>query len=470
LVVEFSSPNITGEFQAKHLRSTILGSHIATIYESMGWEVIKVNYLGDWGKPIGLLGVGWEKFGSEELFQANPLLHLRDIHSRINALFLPEQAASKKARDEGQDSAQIESQGLFAERNAYFTKLQDGDGESVAFWKQVREVYIDNYQKFYASLNISFDEYSGESQIGSETMDEVVNILKSKGLCEESGGALIIDLKKHTGKSGTAIIRDRTGSSTYLLRDLAAVFERYKKYSFDKMIYVVAADQHVIHFSRLFKILEIMDMGGLVNKLQHVHFSDVSKLWSGIGNGAGLEDVFSLCQCATSAALKTDNEKAALLGETEGILEQITANTLLVQEFSVKRGNDHGFDMNRLTSFDAGTGLDLQCHYSKLCSILKKNSNSDNPSTEDSAYLLQDDHVDLLRLLAQYPSVTHLAYHTLEPSVILTYLSNLVEQLSSILEANMKEDGVSQAEMNLYQATEYVLANGMRLLGLKYNV
>jgi len=256
LLLEFSSPNIASEFHGKHLRSTILGAYIGNLYESMGWEVVRMNYLGDWGKPIGLLGVGWEKFGSEELFQADAAAHLLDVYNQINNLFVPEQAASRKARDDGEDTAEIEARGLFAERNTYCRRLEEGEETAMAFWKRVRDISIENYTNFYSQLGISFDEYSGESQVDPKTMVEVEDILRSKGLVEESGGAWTINLKKHAKKSGTAIIRDRTGSTTYLLRDLAAVLERSRKYSFDKMIYVVAADQHTVHFSRLFKISE----------------------------------------------------------------------------------------------------------------------------------------------------------------------------------------------------------------------
>lgn len=269
LVVEFSSPNIASEFQAKHLRSTILGAHISTLYESMGWNVTKVNYLGDWGKPIGLLGVGWEKFGSEEAFEDDPIGHLHDVNNKINELFLPELALSKKTRDEGGDPAEIESQGLFAERNDFFTRIQNGDEKAINFWKRVRDVNIENYTKLYGRLNVAFDDYSGESQVNTETMNEIEGILKEKNLLEESGGSWVIDMKKHGSKAGTVIIRDRTGSPTYHLRELAAIIERYRKYEFDKMIYVVASD-HTTHFQRIFKIVDLMDMKDVGNRLQHV--------------------------------------------------------------------------------------------------------------------------------------------------------------------------------------------------------
>jgi arginyl-tRNA synthetase len=131
LVVDFSSPNIASEFQGKHLRSTIIGSFITNLYESMGWDVSKINYLGDWGKPIGLLGAGWERFGSEELFEADPIGHLLDVYHKINEEFIPAQLESKKIRDAGGDPAEFESTGVFAERNAFFKRMEDREEKAI---------------------------------------------------------------------------------------------------------------------------------------------------------------------------------------------------------------------------------------------------------------------------------------------------------------------------------------------------
>ncbi len=188
VVVEFSLPNIAKEFHAGHLRSTIIGAFISNLYESMGWDVVKVNYLGDWGKQFELLAVGWQRFGSEEELTREPLKHLLDVYARINALFKPEQDASKQARDEGRDTAEIESRRLYFERNAYFRRMEDGDEEAIALWRRFRDISIDRYVSTYARLNISFDEYSGESQVQTTTIEAIEKLLKEKGVYKEDNG------------------------------------------------------------------------------------------------------------------------------------------------------------------------------------------------------------------------------------------------------------------------------------------
>jgi arginyl-tRNA synthetase len=487
IVVEFSSPNIASEFQTKHLRSTILGAHIANLYSSMGWEVTKLNYLGDWGKPIGLLGVGWEEFGSEESFQSDPVKHLHHIYATISDLFAPEQAASKKARNEGGDpaAAEVEAQGLFVERNAFFKRLEEGEATAIKFWERARDVCIQDYTKHYARLNVAFDEYSGESQVSQATMMEVESILKEKSILQESGGATMIDMKKHGAKAGTVIIRDRDGSDTYTLRDLAAVLERSRKYSFDKMIYVVASD-HTMHFSNLFKILTLMDMSDLASKLQHVPFSSASKISPNVDMLRGAIDQ---CQTAMRESLKVESDKASFFGDAEATASAIGINALLAQGLCSKRANDHPFDINHMTSFDSGTGPDLQYWYARLYSVLNTAPSSKEfaalkisghgrqdsglgadmeKNDEKNDEINDEDQVNLLRLLIQYPDVTQIAYSTLEPATLMAYLIALTEQLSECFQGikENEEDNFTPSQTKLYEATRQVLENGMKLLGL----
>ncbi|KAI4949826.1 hypothetical protein J4E86_007781 [Alternaria arbusti] len=476
LVVELSSPNITSEFQGKHLRSTIIGACIGRLYEAMAWDVTRINYLGDWGKPIALLYVGWSKYGSEEAYAADPVGHLLEVYHKIEEDFKPEQAASKAARDEvakegedkGEAQAEIESKGIFAERNEAFKKLEEGDEKLVAFWKRVRDANIDNYTRFYERLGVRFDEYSGESQIKPETMVEVEQMLKEKGISEESGGSQIIHMQNIGAKAGTAIIRDRSGSSTYLLRDLAAVLERSRKYSFDKMVYVVASDNSV-HFTQLIKVLEAMDMKELADKLQHVKFSEVSKMAATLGRGYKPQGILDACEEAMTALSEADAEKLEVVGGLDDVREGLATSSLLVQELSTRLTATHAFDTGAMASFKPGSGPDLQYWLTKLRQLLKGADAAAELSDEDYEVLAEEDPANLLRILAQYPEVVNATYHSLEPAGVVTYLASVTEQLAECLPEDAEGDQdakVTPGFAALYEATAVVLENGMKLLGL----
>lgn len=479
VIVEFSSPNIAKEFHAGHLRSTIIGAFISNLYESMGWDVIKLNYLGDWGKQFGLLAVGWQRFGSEEELAREPLKHLLDVYARINALFKPEQDESKKARDEGRDTSEIESRGLFAERNSYFRRMEDGDPEAVALWQRFRDISIQRYISTYTRLNITFDKYSGESQVQSSTVETVERILKEKGVYEEHNGSWIIDFKKHNAKAlDIAVVRGRTGTTTYLLRDVAAALEREKKYAFDKMIYVVSSEQD-LYFQRVFKVLELMGRADLAARLQHVNFGKVIGMSSRLGNVKLLGDILDQTGEAMHEVMRRNATKYAQVPDPEAVADAVGISAVMVQDMSGKRVNNYPFDIARMTSFEGDTGPYLQYCHARLNSILRKagltrDDIAKHVENHPTALDTETDKrhcVDLLRLMAQYPDVTATAMRNLEPSTILTYLFRLTHQLSSsydVIRVTGTNEGhdVMLARAALYEGVRQVLENGMKLLGI----
>jgi arginyl-tRNA synthetase len=471
-VIEFSSPNLASKFEGKHLRSTILGAFIANLHEVMGWDVTRVNYLGDWGKPIGLLGAGWERFGSEEAYEADPLGHLMKVYHQIHELFDPQLAASKKARDDalhgkapegGKDQAQIESEGLFAERDAFFKRMEDREDKAIALWKRVRNESIKSYVKLYAQMGINFDDYSGESQVSSETMTEVEELLKSKGLCEEGGGSLSIDLKKY--KLSIATIRDPSGS-TYLLRDIAAVLERAKKYSFDKMVYVVAAD-HKEHFSRVIKILELIGMPELAGKLQHVSFNQTSRMVEQLDDREPtLDKILDRCQNAMRESLGINKEKAVLLGDTEETARSIGIGALLAQELSSKRPHLHTFNSSTMSSFEPGTGPYLVWWAARLDYLLSANPEQPKVTDDDWGCFEDEEEMNLLRVLLQWPDIVESVSKALEASVIMGYLTSVTGYLASCFEKLEDCDRPSPAQRMLFQASHIVLKSGLHLVGI----
>jgi arginyl-tRNA synthetase len=468
LVIEFSSPNIGSKVESKHLRSTTHGACIANLYKNMGWDVVKVNYLRDWGTKMGLLGVGWEKFGSEEQFQADPIPHLLSVYSKVDELFQLEVAARKVVLDYGQDAIAIENQGVFAERNAFFKRIEDGDEAALALCKRFRDVSIEYYNKLYVRLNVSFDEYSGESQVSPEAMDEVEEMLKSKGISEESDGSWIVDFRKHGLNQGKVLIRTRNNNRAYQLRDLAAVLDRSRKYSFDKMIYIVADDYNQ-HFQHLVKILELLNMSDLAHKLQYVRFNKGSQT----AHGHMPDDVLNQCQNAMHESLKANPDKAALLDDTEHTVTALGISALLAQELSLKRERPSHYDFNfdKMTSFESGTGPDLQYWYVRLCSMLKATSfDLSNFSDEDFTPMEEEMYLynELLRILAQYPDITSSAYKSLKPAIVLRYLAEITDQLSFCIETEKgpEESSLTPGEAALLESTRQVLENGMKLLGI----
>jgi arginyl-tRNA synthetase len=249
IIVEFSSPNIAKPFHAGHLRSTIIGGFLANLYEKAGWDVVRMNYLGDWGKQYGVLAVGYDKFGSEEELKSNPIGHLYDVYVKISKIAADEGDKAKALKEEitkkqaaGEDTKaleaevkEIEEKGVDQQARDYFKRMVDGEPKAIDIWKRFRDLSIVKYKETYARLNIWYDDYSGESTVKDESMDAAAKIMWEKKVSQDSDGAVIVDLTPHSKKLGKAIVRKKDGTSLYLTRDIGAAVERMDKYKFDKV-------------------------------------------------------------------------------------------------------------------------------------------------------------------------------------------------------------------------------------------
>ncbi|KAF2184026.1 arginyl-tRNA synthetase [Zopfia rhizophila CBS 207.26] len=487
MIVEFSSPNIAKPFHAGHLRSTIIGGFLANLYEGAGWDVIRMNYLGDWGKQYGVLAVGFERFGSEEELLRNPIGHLYDVYVKINAISSEQAEATKvkmdeiaKLKEKGEDTSALEAEvekikdeGVDEQARKYFKRMVDGDIEAVGTWKRFRDLSIEKYKATYSRLNIRYDDYSGESQVKEESMESAAKILAEKGVSQEDGGAVIIDLTKYSKKLGKALVKKKDGTSLYLTRDIGAAFERMDKYNFDKMIYVVASQQD-LHLAQLFKIMEAMGRKDISEKCQHISFGMVLGMSTRKGTTKFLDDILRDVGDKMHEVMKSNQDKYQQVENPEKTADTLGISAVMVQDMKGKRINNYTFDMDRMTSFEGDTGPYLQYAHARLCSIRRKALTAvpDLPSDLSAADfgLLTEPHaIDLIRQLASWPDVFLNTVKTQEPTTVLTYLFKMAHALSSSydhLQVVGSQQDIMIARLALYSAARQVLNNGMRLLGL----
>lgn len=382
MIVEFSSPNIAKPFHAGHLRSTIIGGFLSNVYQEAGWDVTRMNYLGDWGKQYGVLAVGFNKFGSEEALVANPIGHLYDVYVKISAISheegetlkklsgatqtdrirkLKEESVALQAKGEpvldqeteieklqaeivavqAENAAEIEkitSTGVDQQARDYFKRMTEADPEALGIWKKFRDLSIVKYKDTYARLNIHFSDYSGESQVKQESMDEAADVMRENKISQESEGAVIVDLTKHAKKLGKALVRKKDGTTLYLTRDIGAAMERNRSYHFDKMIYVVASQQD-LHLAQLFKILEVM--GGeyteVSKKCQHINFGMVLGMSTRKGTAKFLDDILRDVGEKMHEVMRSNEAKYAQVADPEKTADTLGISAVMVQDMSGKR-------------------------------------------------------------------------------------------------------------------------------------
>ena len=354
MVVEFSSPNIAKPFHAGHLRSTIIGGFLANLYESAGWEVIRINYLGDWGRQFGLLANAFEAYGDEKKLEKDPIGHLYDIYVEINKVSKPEEDEIKEKKEElqqaetnGKDTTELKEEIASLEANStnekarqYFKRLEDGDQAARAVWARFRDLSIERYGKTYARLNIHYDHYLGESQVEMWRMERAMKELKESGLSEDSKGAVIVDLTKNKDakvkKLGKVLVRKTDGSTLYLTRDLAEAVKRDEVFKPDKMLYVVASQQD-LYMTQLFKIMELMGHGEIVKKYQHVSFGMVLGMSTRKGTAKFLDDILRDVGEKMHEVMQKNQAKYEQVENPEQTADTLGITAVMVQDMTGKR-------------------------------------------------------------------------------------------------------------------------------------
>ena len=461
VIIEFSSPNIAKPFHAGHLRSTIIGGFLANLYETFGWKVIRMNYLGDWGRQFGLLAVGFAKYGDEGKLARDPIRHLFDVYVRVNKDIEEENLSDFKGSPINESTNE--------KARAYFKRMEAGDPDALELWRRFRELSIDKYIDTYSRLNIKYDVYSGESQVTKETIQKVLDLLRKDGISHRSQGAEVIDLTQSNKKLGSVVVKKSDGTTLYITRDIGAAIDRYENYHFDKMIYVVASQQN-LHVAQLIEILQKMGFKW-ANNLEHVNFGMVQGMSTRRGTVVFLDTILEEARDKMLHVMKKNEAKYAQIENPDEVADLVGISAVMIQDMQSKRINNYEFKWERMLSFEGDTGPYLQYAHSRLKSLERNFTSMTLEGLTDIDYsLLREPQAShLIRILAQYPDILRTAMKTKEPATIVTYLFKLTHQVSSCyktLWVSGQTGEVAAARLALYAAARQVLYNGMTLLGL----
>lgn len=460
-LVEFSSPNIAKPFHAGHLRSTIIGAFLANLYEANGWDVKRLNYLGDWGKQFGLLALGWRRFGNEQKLQENPVQHLFDVYVEINKL----------ASEEGGKGEQIHD-----EAREFFKGMEDGKEENLLEWERFRNLSIEKYKETYARLNVHFDEYRGESKVRKHHIEDTLSKLRTMDfVSREENGALLADLSKF--KLEKAVVERKDGTPLYLTRDIPEAEQRYEQYKFDKMIYVISSQQD-LHCAQFFKILELLGHPWAQKEsegLLHINFGMVQGMSTRKGTVVFLDHILDETKEQMHDVMRKNEVKYAQLEDPERTADIVGMTAIKIQDMAGKRINNYTFDWKRMFSFEGDTGPYLQYNHVRLCSMERMNA-------EDGLVLPKEDldfetmrterlqvpeALEIVWLLAQWPDVVRTASRDHQASTIVTFCFKLTHAISSAWEKlivkNQERDD-ALVRLWLYRCAKDVLSSALRLL------
>ena len=445
VVIDFSSPNIAKPFHIGHIRTTVIGNSLYKIYDSQGYDTVRINHLGDYGTQFGKLIVAFKLWGDKEAVESNPIPELLKLYVRFH--------------DEAEQKPEMED-----EARAWFTKLENGDPEAKELWQWFRDESLKEFSRVYDLLDIEFDSYNGES-FYSDKMDDVIKAIRDKVLLKESKGTNIVDLEEYN--MPPALITKNDGSTLYMTRDLAAAVYRKNTYDFDKCIYVVGSQQ-ALHFQQVFKVLELMGFDW-AKDLIHVQFGMVALEEGTMSTRKGrvvfLEDVLKQAIEKTKETILAKNPEAK---NVDTIAKEVGVGAVVFQELSNSRIKDYTFSWERTLSFEGETGPYVQYTHARCCAVLRK---ANEKVTSDINYelLTNDDSVEVLKIIASFNKSIVSALNKNEPHIVTRFVLDLAQAFNKFYHDNpilVDDLELRKARLALVDATRQTLENGLKLLGM----
>ncbi|SHJ61670.1 arginine--tRNA ligase [Tepidibacter formicigenes] len=446
VIVEFSSPNIAKPFHIGHIRSTVIGNALYKVYDALGFDTIRINHLGDYGTQFGKLIVAFKRWGDEEEVKKAPIKTLLKYYVKFH--------------EEAEKDSSIDD-----EARMWFKKLEDGEEEATKLWQWFRDVSLEEFNRVYNMLGVEFDSYAGES-FYSDKMPRVIDIMNEKGILKESKGAKIVDLEEYN--MPPALITKSDGSTLYLTRDIAAAIYRKETYDFYKNIYVVGSQQ-ILHFNQWMKVVELMGFDWAKDCV-HVPFGMVSLEEGTMSTRKGrvvfLEDVLNKAIEKTKEIIQ---EKNPNLPNIDEVAKQIGVGAVVFQELSNNRIKDYAFSWDRTLNFDGETGPYVQYTHTRACSVLRK-ANEEVSKDVDFSVLTNDDSVNVIKEIGNFPKVVKDVIKNNEPHIIARYVVDLAQAFNKFYHDNailVDDEKIRKARLALVQATKQTIKNALSLLGVE---
>lgn len=448
VIIDFSSPNLAKRMHIGHLRSTVIGDSIKRIYKHLGYDVVADNHIGDWGTPFGKLMVGYERWLDKKAYEENPVDELERIYVKF--------ANEVELNPELEELAREE-----------IAKTQAGDESRIKLWKEILNATLEENEKLYNRMDITFDTYFGESYY-NDMMPGVINELDEKGLLTVDEGAKLVFFDESENLH-PCIIQKKDGAFLYSTSDLATIQFKRREYNINRMVYVTDERQQD-HFRQVFRIA---DMLGWTDEKVHIWFG-IMRFADGIfssrkGNVIKLSE---LLDEAISRALEIVNEKNPELSDEEknNIAEVVGIGAVKYADLSQNRQSAIIFEWDKILSFEGNTAPYLQYAYARIQSILRKAS-EEKITLDGSLNLVEKQERALGLALMEFPNAVLNAANSYKPNLIAEYLYETAKKFNTFYNAlpilKADSEDVLKSRLILADRTAKILKEGLDLLGIK---
>jgi arginyl-tRNA synthetase len=475
-VIDYSSPNIAKPFGVGHLRSTVIGNSLRRIFEKLGYEVVGINHLGDWGTQFGKMIVAFRKWGQNITLEENAVEKLCNLYVRFHEEAEKDDSLNEQAR-------------------AAFKGLERGEEQDIYLWKKFKDISLSEFEEIYRILGVEFTSTTGESFF-NDRMEPIVERLQKAKLTKDSQGALIVELDDP--QLPPCLLKKADGATLYATRELAGLAYRWDEYKptrrFHEVLYVVGSAQSD-HFKQVFKVIEMLEEAEgrpasecMTGRTKHIDFGWVKfgerTMSTRRGNIIILKDVLAKAVELASDRIVEKNPRLfanevpvqTALGLQHPTALMIGVGAVVFSQLSVKRQKDVNFIWDEVLNFEGETGPYLQYTHARLCSLMRRYS-GEITATVDYSLLNNEEEERVVELLADFPQTVLDAARNYEPYFVSVHLLKLAAAFNRVYQrkdADGKIDKIisdnkelSEARMAMVKAVQTVLKEGLHLLGLE---
>jgi len=458
VMVEFSQPNTHKAIHVGHLRNMILGNALANILEYAGYEVVRANYIGDYGKDVVKWLWNYQKRHAGEEPPEDITRWMGDLYAE----------ATKNLEEDPEAEAEIQE---------IFARWEDEDAEIFALWKKTRQWSLDGFDQVYENMGIRFERVYYESEVEKPSKKIVAELIE-KGIAideRETGGTVIVKLDELLGlkkeKYRVLVLLRSDGTSLYGAWDLALAQLKFSEYELDQSIYVVDVRQS-LHFQQVFKTLALAGYEHIVEKVLHLPYEVVNlpgniTMSSRDGVVVLLED---LIREAKQRAYNVSQERNPDLdeGTRQQVAHAVGIGAIKYPMLARDNTKIATFDWDSALDFNGQTAPYIQYAQVRANSILKR-WDKPLPDARTPEYDLEPSEIELIELIGRVPEVVQRAAKDLKT----LHITNLAYELARafndfynqcpVLKAEPK---VRDARLRLVLAARLAITNLLGLLGI----
>ncbi|MEH0939182.1 arginine--tRNA ligase [Micromonospora psammae] len=456
VVVDYSAPNVAKEMHVGHLRSTVIGDAAVRLLDWLGHRVLRVNHLGDWGTPFGMLIEHLLDLGEAEAAQELSMGDLDSFYTAARRKFDADEAFRERSRQR-------------------VVALQGGDERTLRLWRLLVAQSERYFLTVYALLDVTLTaaDFRGESAY-DDRLGPTVEELDRLGLLRTSDGAACVFPPGFTGRDGEPlplIVRKRDGGYGYPATDLAALRHRTADLGATRLLYVVGLPQRQ-HFEMVYAVAELAGWLRPPTRAEHVGFGSILSpdgrmLRSRAGGSVKLvglleEAVARAVELTRAKNPELDEATVAEIGRAVGI------GAIKYADLATDRGRDYVLDWERMLSLDGNTAPYLQYAYSRIRSVFRRAGTAARP---DATILLVEPAERALAFeLAGFAAVVGQVERTLAFHQLTGYLYRLASTFSAFYERCpvLRASGeLRDSRLVLADLTARTLRQGLHLLGIR---